>query len=85
MEKYILRKAFENRTLLPAQVLWRQKEAFSDGVGHDWKRGALHPQISHNRNGRHILCKARKIGPTGVRNLYRQRYESCLVHLSGDA
>lgn len=33
MEKYILRKAFENDNgLLPDDVLWRRKEAFSDGV-----------------------------------------------------
>jgi len=31
MEKYILRKAFENG-YLPDSVLWRRKEAFSDGV-----------------------------------------------------
>ena len=32
MEKYLLRKAFENDNLLPTEVLWRKKEAFSDGV-----------------------------------------------------
>jgi asparagine synthase (glutamine-hydrolysing) len=32
VEKYILRKAFESTGLLPPEVLWRQKEAFSDGV-----------------------------------------------------
>lgn len=30
IEKYILRKAFED--LLPPQLVWRRKEAFSDGV-----------------------------------------------------
>ncbi len=34
MEKWILRKAFEE--YLPASVAWRQKEQFSDGVGYDW-------------------------------------------------
>ncbi len=34
IEKHILRKAFEN--YLPEQVLWRQKEQFSDGVGYNW-------------------------------------------------
>ena len=33
-EKYILRKACED--LLPASVVWRQKEQFSDGVGYAW-------------------------------------------------
>jgi asparagine synthase (glutamine-hydrolysing) len=32
IEKYILRKAFENEDLLPREVLWRSKMAFSDGV-----------------------------------------------------
>lgn len=31
-EKWLLRKAFEPMRLLPPAVLWRQKEAFSDGV-----------------------------------------------------
>jgi asparagine synthase (glutamine-hydrolysing) len=31
-EKYILRKAFDADDLLPNDVLWRKKEAFSDGV-----------------------------------------------------
>ena len=32
IEKCLLRKAFENDNLLPDSVLWRSKEAFSDGV-----------------------------------------------------
>jgi asparagine synthase (glutamine-hydrolysing) len=31
-EKYILRKAFDGKKMLPKKVLWRTKEAFSDGV-----------------------------------------------------
>tara|TARA_Y200000002_G_scaffold338593_1_gene308052 strand:- start:5832 stop:7496 length:1665 start_codon:yes stop_codon:yes gene_type:complete len=34
MEKWILRKAFEDE--LPQSVAWRQKEQFSDGVGYNW-------------------------------------------------
>ena len=34
MEKWILRKAFED--YLPESVTWRQKEQFSDGVGYNW-------------------------------------------------
>jgi asparagine synthase (glutamine-hydrolysing) len=43
IEKYILRKAFDPSTLpegekpyLPENILWRQKEQFSDGVGYGW-------------------------------------------------
>jgi asparagine synthase (glutamine-hydrolysing) len=32
VEKWILRKAFDDGVTLPHQVLWRRKEAFSDGV-----------------------------------------------------
>ncbi len=34
IEKHILRKSFEG--LLPKEILWRQKEQFSDGVGYAW-------------------------------------------------
>jgi len=34
IEKQILREAFEH--LLPAEIAWRQKEQFSDGVGYGW-------------------------------------------------
>ena len=38
IEKYILRKAFDTpeKPYLPQEVLWRQKEQFSDGVGYKW-------------------------------------------------
>lgn len=39
IEKYILRKAFETtpeKEWLPEKILWRQKEAMSDGVGYSW-------------------------------------------------
>jgi len=38
VEKYILRKAFDTpeNPYLPQEVLWRQKEQFSDGVGYNW-------------------------------------------------
>jgi len=34
MEKWCLRKAFEG--YVPDEILWRQKEQFSDGVGYRW-------------------------------------------------
>ncbi len=34
IEKEILRKAFQGH--LPDEILWRQKEQFSDGVGYSW-------------------------------------------------
>ena len=34
MGKYLLRHAFRKDNLLPEEILWRQKAAFSDAVGH---------------------------------------------------
>lgn len=38
LEKHILREAFDTKKdpYLPEEVLWRQKEQFSDGVGYSW-------------------------------------------------
>lgn len=35
--KYLLRKAFEEDELIPESILWREKAAFSDAVGHSLK------------------------------------------------
>jgi len=32
--KYLLRKAFDRDNYLPSEILWREKAAFSDAVGH---------------------------------------------------
>lgn len=37
IEKYLLRKAFDKDNLLPKEVLWRRKEAFSDGCSSEKK------------------------------------------------
>ena len=37
MEKYLIRSAFDNENLLPKEILWRKKEAFSDGVSNKGK------------------------------------------------
>ena len=56
IEKWILRKAFEE--YLPEEILWRQKEQFSDGVGYSWidmlkaeaeKKEELSLRLKHNR------------------------------------
>jgi len=45
IEKYIIRKAFDTsdepgaEPYLPDEILWRQKEQFSDGVGYGWIDG----------------------------------------------
>merc|ERR1719267_530700 len=41
LEKWIMRAAFDTpeAPFLPSDVLWRQKEQFSDGVGYSWIDG----------------------------------------------
>ena len=38
IEKWLIRNAFDDKEnpYLPEEVLWRQKEQFSDGVGYSW-------------------------------------------------
>lgn len=37
VEKFLLRKSFEDENIIPSEVLWRQKEAFSDAVSNKRK------------------------------------------------
>ena len=46
VEKWILRKAFSETGLLPDAVLWRQKEAFSDGVSRTGTEQPWYKQLS---------------------------------------
>ncbi len=52
IEKYILRKAFDTKDspnvkpYLPDEILWRQKEQFSDGVGYSWIDGLKEAALS---------------------------------------
>jgi len=39
IEKYLLRQAISSTKLLPEDIVWRPKEAFSDGVGYNWVNG----------------------------------------------
>ena len=48
IEKWWLRKAFDNLNILPKEVLWRKKEAFSDGVSS--KKNSWHNIINNRVN-----------------------------------
>ena len=39
IEKYMIRKAFDDNTYLPDEILWRSKNAMSDAVGYGWVDG----------------------------------------------
>ena len=82
-EKFILRTAFECDNLLPEEVLWRKKEAFSDGVSATEK--PWHTEIdswarSNIPNVDQLLIEAPNTYPhctpkTAEALLYRQLFE----------
>lgn len=81
IEKYILREAFhdEEDPYLPSDILWRQKEQFSDGVGYGWIDGLkdyANKVISEHefRNVKHIFPK--KTPRSKEEFLYRKIFET---------
>ncbi len=77
MEKHILRQAFEG--LLPPEILWRQKEQFSDGVGYGWI-DSLRAHADHEISDRQLARAAFRFPvntpATKEAFLYRQIFES---------
>jgi asparagine synthase (glutamine-hydrolysing) len=55
IEKHVLREAFEGA--LPREILWRQKEQFSDGVGYGWIDG-LKAHADHVVSDRELAAAA---------------------------
>ena len=83
IEKHALRSAFEG--YLPDEILWRQKEQFSDGVGYSWIDSLKEHAERQVSDG--LLAKARfrfPINPPATKEayLYRSLFES---HFSSDA
>lgn len=82
-EKYILRQAFDDSRLLPHEVLWRKKEAFSDGVSateEPWHAKINKWVRSRNSNIDSELAKAHETYPfntpkTAEALCYRQLFE----------
>ena len=81
-EKYILRKAFEKDSngvpYLPHEILWRQKEQFSDGVGYDWIDGLkefIENQISDEEYNDSIKKYELDIPTTKEELYYRRIYD----------
>lgn len=71
-EKYILRKAFSEEVCgekyLPDEILWRQKEQFSDGVGYSWIDGVkqhAENQISEEEFTEEVE-KMKSVGETDI-------------------
>jgi asparagine synthase (glutamine-hydrolysing) len=86
-EKYLLRRAFDKVALLPAEVLWRRKEAFSDGVsGHERSLyqilqeycAAKYPEGFSRKSRVFITTKPQiNLPDTEEQHLYREVFESC--------
>ncbi len=83
VEKAILREAF--RGVLPHEILWRQKEQFSDGVGYGWIDG-LKAHAGRVVSGDALERAAERfpVNPPGTPEayLYRAIFEE---HFPGDA
>lgn len=77
LEKYILRQAFAS-DYLPAEVLWRQKEQFSDGVGYSWIDTITEFAASHISDAEFATAAERftiNPPPTKEAFYYRQVFE----------
>jgi asparagine synthase (glutamine-hydrolysing) len=89
IEKHVLRAAFEGA--LPDQILWRQKEQFSDGVGYGWIDGL---KAHADRNQRSRIRRAASRFPFNTpatkeayfyRRIFEQFYpgEACAATVPG--
>jgi len=83
IEKAILREAFEG--VLPPEILWRQKEQFSDGVGYGWIDGLkAHAERVVSDAALAESAERYPINPPGTKEalMYRRIFEQ---HFPGEA
>ena len=83
MEKHTLRHAFEG--VLPPEILWRQKEQFSDGVGYSWidsLRDLAEREVSDDDLSRARYRFSMNTPRTKEAYLYRRIFDS---HFPGEA
>jgi len=80
-EKYLLRSAFSNMGLLPDEVLWRTKEAFSDGISSkdkSWYQ-IIQSRVKNDISDKVLLCERIKYKycrpDTAEQLYYREIYE----------
>ncbi len=76
IEKYVLRKAFSEEVAgekyLPDEILWRQKEQFSDGVGYNWIDG-LKEYIETQISDEEYINTVAQMEADGVKDVPRTR------------
>eukprot|EP00755_Sulcionema_specki_P017469 Sspe_Gene.1118::Locus_380_Transcript_2_3_Confidence_0.400_Length_1748::g.1118::m.1118/K01953/asnB, ASNS; asparagine synthase (glutamine-hydrolysing) len=87
IEKHIMRAAFDDETdpYLPKEVLWRQKEQFSDGVGYSWIDGVR--DYATKQVTDEMFSKAAETYPVNTPKtkeayFYRQIFEELFPHPS---
>jgi len=83
MEKWVLRKAFEN--YLPKEIVWRQKEQFSDGVGYSWineLKDLVNQKVTDQQMNKSYLRFPLQTPKTKEEYFYRSIFKS---HFSSDA
>lgn len=88
IEKWILRESFNiNEEYLPNEILWRQKEQFSDGVGYSWI-DTLVEMCNSNYSDEEFIQKSAsyKINPPKTKEalFYRETFESLFNSRSGN-
>jgi asparagine synthase (glutamine-hydrolysing) len=86
-EKFVLRNAFDTpeNPYLPSEVLWRQKEQFSDGVGYSWiddLKQYAQEQISDEMFAMRGTEYSHNCPETKEAYLYRKIYDSYYSHPS---
>ena len=88
MEKYFIRKAFDevykSNPVLPHEILWRKKEAFSDGVSgkekswFQWVQEFLNEKVSDEEfNREKLLLHPDIIPPTKEAYYYMKKFKEC--------
>ena len=60
IEKWLLRKSFETSNIIPNDIIWRQKEGFSDGVLKEKQSWSDILTFLHNKYSDDDLLKAKK-------------------------
>jgi len=88
IEKYILRNAFNTPEdpYLPNEILWRQKEQFSDGVGYNWIDGLkeyIESQISDDEFSKINDIYKKDIPQTKEALYYRKIFDSKFPNRAG--
>ncbi|MCC2625402.1 MAG: asparagine synthetase [Burkholderiales bacterium] len=77
MGKYLLRKAFEGYDYLPDEILWREKAAFSDAVGHgmvDYLQEMAEVKYTDKEFNEKIKAYPQNMPPSKEALMYREMF-----------